>query len=294
MEGLDNTNPVREGKDSRKLFLRNAFYLLAHRKQILSNSRMSLAPVGVGAIPLGAYLEWWTEGRQAVRMNDEGRLSLVFQLAGSPFSGTNSCTEIYEDGTIKNCKIHSFSRSYGLFRKICRKYEDSQPCPQVFTISEVVSTLKAGDVGEMNIHWEVLPLFLQRRIEFLEREAEISKESYHELYIRHINTLLRWKETEVRTLYFEYTKRATKIHAEIDNVRAERSQLKQSLKSGKIESRDYQSLVSKIKKVICELENELYRYAYQELRRIFPEEYVSIEYIEDYIKSTKQQISNKE
>ena len=84
-----------------RIFLNNAFFLLAHRDRIMSDSRMFLAsvpvqngPIYFGKLCLGAYLEWWLSYDTVRRISEDGRLSLVFRLAGSPYSGRNSCNEV--------------------------------------------------------------------------------------------------------------------------------------------------------------------------------------------------------
>ncbi len=71
-------------EELRQLFVSNAFYLLAHKERILSDSRMFLCPVaiqngiaytgtsGFRKPTLGVYLEWWGLVKEAMRTDKKG------------------------------------------------------------------------------------------------------------------------------------------------------------------------------------------------------------------------------
>ena len=110
-------NPSATVVEQRQLFISNAFYLLAHKERILSDSRMFLCPVaiqngiaytgtsGFRKPTLGVYLEWWGLVKEAMRTDKKGCRSLVYQLAGSPLSGRNCCSAVREDGKTETVSL---------------------------------------------------------------------------------------------------------------------------------------------------------------------------------------------
>ena len=134
-----------------KLFLNNAFFLLAHRDRIMHDSRMYLAsvsvpngPINFGKLCLGTYLEWWWSYDIVRRTSEDGRFSLVFRLAGSPFSGRNSCDEVYEDGSRKVVHISNFMNAVGKLKRISElysKYNNNEK----YSLEEVIEILKKED-----------------------------------------------------------------------------------------------------------------------------------------------------
>lgn len=133
-----------------RIFLNNAFFLLAHHDQIMRDSRMFLAsvpvengPISFGKLCLGAYLEWWS-GDTVRRISEDGRQSLVFRLSGSPFSGCNSCSEVYEDGSQKVVHLSNFMNAVGRLKRISEHYSKYSNNAK-YSLEEVVEILKKED-----------------------------------------------------------------------------------------------------------------------------------------------------
>ena len=124
--------------EQRQLFVSNAFYLLAHKERILSDSRMFLCPVaiqngiaytgtsGFRKPTLGVYLEWWGLVKEAMRTDKKGCRSLVYQLAGSPLSGRNCCSAVREDGKTETVSLSSFGRHWGPFMQLNQRYTEAK------------------------------------------------------------------------------------------------------------------------------------------------------------------------
>jgi hypothetical protein len=134
-----------------RIFLNNAFFLLAHRDRIMSDCQMFLAsvpvengPISFGKLCLGVYIEWWLSYDTVRRVSEDGRLSLVFRLAGSPCSGRNSCNEVYEDGSNKVVHISNFMNAVGRLKRISEHYSryDNK---ERYSLEEVVEILKKED-----------------------------------------------------------------------------------------------------------------------------------------------------
>jgi hypothetical protein len=101
-------------------------------------------PIYFGKLCLGAYLKWWLSYDAVRRISEEGRLSLVFRLAGSPFSGRNSCNEVYEDGSQKVVHLSNFMNAVGRLKRISENYSKHNNTER-YSLEEVVEILKKED-----------------------------------------------------------------------------------------------------------------------------------------------------
>ncbi len=132
-------------------FTDNAFLLLCHNKEILSDSRMSYAPVpiennlaytgtnGLRNPVIGVYIELWLTCEAAVIVNDKGDRGLLYHFSGSPLSGSNSCQYIFPDGKIITKHNSDFCKAWKCFRELNNKYESFKRKDNVFSIKELVS-----------------------------------------------------------------------------------------------------------------------------------------------------------
>lgn len=179
-----------EKEQQKKLFTDNAFYLLAHQKRIMRDSRMFLAPVavqnglayigtsGFNAATLGIYLEWWNECPIALRVDKESRRSLVFHLAGSPLSGANRCAEVYEDGRTESVQVSSFISHWRPFTAINTRYDEAKHIYQAYTLEQVLDILHAEDGEDWDYSSEIKERFMQSEINELKKKVErLTKES---------------------------------------------------------------------------------------------------------------------
>ena len=120
-----------------KLFLKEAFFLYENKDRILSDISMALTPTpfrnglaytgssGLGDATLGVYLEWWDACRKSVIKNGEKPYALTYRIAGSPLSGSNSCSAVTRDGrTITVHLMSPFSDAWGSFMHINQRYAD--------------------------------------------------------------------------------------------------------------------------------------------------------------------------
>lgn len=149
--------PSPEEERQQKLFVENAFYLLAHRERILRDSRMFLAPVAIqSALALtgvsgfrrptvGVYLEYWTNCLGAIQTDEQGHRSLVYYIAGSPLSGNNNCSVVGEDGETSGVTLSSFSEHWKPFVSINTRYTEAKHIYQAYTLEEVLDILHHED-----------------------------------------------------------------------------------------------------------------------------------------------------
>lgn len=158
-------------EEEERIFLDNAFFFLAHRDQIMKDSRMFLAPVPIhhtiffwhGNICLGDYLEWWLSCESARRMTNDNRMSLVYLLTGSHCSGSNRCHEVGEFGTTERIQLSDFSAAAGQFIRIAERYKNVVGEYEAYSLEKVVELLKREDAEGRAFPQDYAALFTKTR-----------------------------------------------------------------------------------------------------------------------------------
>ena len=119
------TDKERKEEDVER-FIKNAFFFLAHKERILTDSRMFLCAVpitsgmsisgtsGFENPTLGIYLQWWEVCAGAMFTDKKGRRGLLYKLSGSSLSGHNICGVVHEDGTTKNVELRLPLKTIGI------------------------------------------------------------------------------------------------------------------------------------------------------------------------------------
>ena len=271
-----------EWVQKQQLFVDNAFYLLAHIDRIMSDSRMFLAPVavqsglaytgtsGFNRPTLGVYLEWWQTCDGAMRIDNEGRRSLVYRLAGSPLSGSNRCSAVREDGTIETVSLSSFMSHWSPFTKINTRYTDAKVRYQAYTLQEVLEILHHEDNGKLDYDHIITTRFMQHEIDRLSRRVErLAKESSH-WHEKYLYALISFKEAEAMEFLTEYKELEKRSNMEIEQLKMQKKELKAQLKRGQIDNVTYQRSITPKTKRIKELEFQLYQFKDGKPREIFP------------------------
>lgn len=160
----------RRDKEQR-IFTDNAFFFLAHRDQIMKDSRMFLAPVPIhhtiffwrGKICLGDYLEWWLSCESARRMSDDNKKSLVYLLAGSHCTGSNRCHAVDEYGRTERVQLSDFSTAAGRFIRIGERYKNFVGVYEAYSLEEVVEILKREEAEGRAFPQDYTALFKKTR-----------------------------------------------------------------------------------------------------------------------------------
>ena len=281
------TEPVSDERiQKQQLFVDNAFYLLAHMDRIMNDSRMFLAPVavqsglaytGTGGFSrptLGIYLEWWQTCDGAMRIDNEGRRSLVYRLAGSPLSGSNRSSAVREDGEMETVSLSTFISYWSPFIKINTRYTDAKVRYQAYTLQEVLDILHCEDNGKLDYDHVITTRFMQHEIDRLSKRVErLTKESSH-WHEKYLFALISSKEEKVREFLAEYDKLETRVSQEIEHLKTQKKELKTHLKRGQIDNVSFQRSFTPMNKRIKDLEFELYRF--ENDRRRFRREINSI------------------
>ena len=137
------------------LFTENAWFFLQHAEEILSDSRMFLAPVnvtnalayigtnGFQDATLGVYLEWWLHFSEA---SIDANGSLICFISGSPLSGTNSCSSVTLAGETGRSELRTrFSDVWRSFIRINTRYNEVKQRCEAYSLEDVLIRLKGEE-----------------------------------------------------------------------------------------------------------------------------------------------------
>ena len=264
-------------------FIKNAFFFLAHKERILTDSRMFLCPVpiqsgmsisgtsGFKDPTLGVYLQWWERCEGAMRTDKKGRRSLLYKLSGSSLSGHNICGEVYEDGSTKNVELRPFWDYGKSFIHINNTYKSAKQKYQAYSLQHVLDILDHEEEGDSGFAHTIDEQMQSREISAL-------NELLHDLITRneeleHRNEELEKALNDERILHFydRYKDLERRVFAEKEQLLQQKRDLKMALRRGDCSNQDYQRQVQAITRRIKEAERELAEYKESEILKAFPE-----------------------
>lgn len=286
--------PTEEIERQKKLFTDNAFYLLAHRERIMRDSRMFLTPVaatnglaytGVSGFhnpTVGIYLEWWATCGNAMRTDENGNRSLVFHLAGSPLSGANHCSEVYEDGRIEQIHLSCFSDCWRPFMAINTRYDEAKHIYQAYTLEELLDVLNKEDNEDFDSSREINECFMLHEIDKLNKRVEQLTEESDKWHTMYADTFMKYNDARISKAFAEFQSFKEKTETEIDLIKSQKRKLKAKLKSGCIDNISYQRTLMPLNKRIQDLEFGVSTRKYDLLNK-FLAEGISYSTIESYM-----------
>ena len=297
--------PSEEAKEQRQLFIRNAFYLLAHKERILSDSRMFLCRVpiqsgmaytgisGFNKPTLGVYIEWWTNVSTSMYVDENGRRTLVYLLSGSPLTGANSCGIVHEDGETESAwlKFHSL---WSPFIKVNRRYTQAKELYQAYTLEEVLDILHQEDDNCQTFEHSIDKVFMECEIKFLKQEIEKlqgDRDNWQRIYE---DTLFRYNEDRIRQFYADFLEMESQTNAEIDQTKQKIKELKADLRNKVVNNKTYQQKLRLLKGHISSLEFKISRFQSETVRETFSDEKdITFNLIERYASQDSDEKDNE-
>ena len=291
----------KEKEADKERFIKNAFFFLAHKERILTDSRMFLCPVpiqsgmsmsgisGFVSPTLGVYLQWWERCEGAMRADKKGRRSLVFKLSGSSLSGYNVCDEVCEDGKTKCSQLYDFKVLRDGFIRINNIYKSVKQKFQAYSIQQVLDILdheEEGDHDYANV--------INEQLQSHEINA-LNKRVHH---LNAINQALQRRNKELeRALYNErilhyydgYLALQQRVTTEIEGLKQQKRDLKAALHRGDYDNQSYERRVNAINLGIKEAEQELTEYKNSETLMTSQGEALPFWYIEDQAKKLRNE-----
>ena len=303
--GNKKPTPIpQEPCEQRDLFIDNAFYLMAHRERIMSDSRMFLSPVtmnngiaytgtsGFRRPTLGVYLEWWTLTTEAMSIDSEGHRRLVYHIAGSPLTGMNHCTAVCDDGKRRRVSLSSFGRHWGPFTCINKRYDEAKVQYQAYSLEQVIAILKAEDSGTADLDHALEVEFLKHETTRMEHEMEEFKRMYEQetkncnvWRNRYYRMLLATKDAEVMKIVADYREMKQSLEDKKAQLIERKLELKAALRRGEIDNKTFQKQVTPPMNKLKKDEFELPILINDCLADLFPNERVDIHTALDYVKN---------
>lgn len=269
-----------------KFFTDHAFFFLDHRKQILNDSRMFLAPVpvengiaymgtsGFKRPTLGVYIEWWMSCIPAIIDRYRKDTWLVYYIAGSPLSGRNCCGIVNTNGECRSeCLPNPFSAIWRSFVEVNTHYDEAKERYEAYSLEEVVKLLEANDKGDSMLERELF--LLRRENQVLRQQIQDTKEAgakaKEEMRSTLLKAYLECKREALTNWYADYCRKQEEGKEVLESLNLQKQQLKQQLRHGEITRMFYQHKLTPLKKRIFNLEQELECMAKMELSELLPE-----------------------
>ena len=270
-----------EEKNHADFFTKHLFFFISHRKEIYEDSRMFLSPVpvqngiaytgtsGFRCPTLGIYMEYFEHCPKSAVLCEDGKVRFIWRFAGSPLTGSNSCSMVGSDGVAVPCKISDFIELWPKFIRINSRYDACKVNSVVYTLEEVYRRLKEADKPvdimdspEILGYKDALTYSEHWKSEYLK---EIYKLKDEQKYV-HFGS----RAPELRELYHEASAKISQSKKEKKTLKDKRIDLKHKLRDGEIDSKTYQEDIMQINKRLEELETGADRWVSQRLEQFFP------------------------
>lgn len=282
-----------------QIFTENAWFFLEHAEEILSDSRLFLAPVKIqnglayfgtnGFIKpaLGVYLEWWLNYKSGRDKNG----NLIYYISGSPLSGSNCCMSVAPDGEHVDCRHDIyFGDVWRGFIEENNRYNDAKVNYEAYSLEEALIKMHGEDY-----RFRIQQMKYEAREKVLkwERNGLLSKvknlrEKLSDNIVKNKQLELRHNADSIKKFVEEYnekTKAFNKIHG---HYVQERTELKRLYHSGHIEC-DYRTKLTEISKPMRDAKHELSVMANQFMRKTFGKNPNGIN-LQDVLKFAKQHL----
>ncbi len=271
-------------KQAVKFFTDHVFFLFDHREQILSDSRMFLAPVpvqngiaytgtsGFRRPTLGVYIEWWMTCVPAI-INQYEDTWLVYYIAGSPLSGCNCCGIVNANGKCRSENLpRPFNGIWAPFVDVNTRYDEAKEHYEAYSLEEVVKLLEANDKGESLTERNLY--FCQRENQMLRQKILDTREAGAKETERMRRTLLKayleCNRDALTNWYADYCRKQEEGKEVLESLRLQKQQLKRQFREAKVTRMSYQHQLTPLKKRIYELEQKLEKMANEELSELLP------------------------
>ena len=268
----------KERKEEDKVrFIKNAFFFLAHKERILTDSRMFLCPVPIESIgfadsTLGIYLQWWETCAGAMFTDKKGRRGLLYKLSGSSLSGHNIADVVHEDGTTKNVELHPFKDYRNSFIHINNIYKSAKQKYQAYSLQQVLDILDHEEEGDHDYAHAINEQFQSQEINVLNERVHHLNARIEMLEHSLSNARQELREEKLLHFYDRYKDLEMHIFSKVEQLLQQKRDLKMALRRGDYTNQVYERQVNDITKRINEAEEELEKFKSEEINRVFPNE----------------------
>lgn len=256
-----------EGSD-RDLFLKHAHFFFHNADRILKDSRMFLTPIptsshlaysgtsGFQSPTLGIYIEWWLHCEIDNTHDDKGRDALTYHIAGSPLTGSNSCSCVYPDGTTAPVLYDHFGTIWKSFVQINQRYAESKQLYEAYTLQQVLQILLSTEQSEESVLSTKL-LIQEGQNARLKKQLGELQEKHDELSAKYQDACIRLHQHELDEFANEYRRREKETAAQIAELDKQGKEIRAKRKLKEINDIEYQRLLRPLEKKRRELRGAL-------------------------------------
>ena len=293
------TDKERKEEDKER-FIKNAFFFLAHKERILTDSRMFLCPVpitngmsisgtsGFENPTLGIYLQWWETYAGVMRTDKKGRRSLVYHLTGSILSGCNHCAEVYEDGKTKIVQLLPFKDHWKPFVHINNTYKSAKQKYQAYSLQQVLDILDHEEEGDNNYAHTINEQYRSQEINMFKERVQDLNARIEKLEHSLSDARKELREEKLLHYYDRYKDLELRLFSKVEQLLQQKRDLKMALQRGDYPILVYERQVNDITKRINEAEEELEKFKSEEINRVFPDENLLFCQIESEVKKIRE------
>lgn len=255
------------------LFTDNAWLLLEHAEEIMSDSKMFLTRVpvqnglaytgtsGFRCPTVGVYLEWWQNYPDAA-IDKNG--NLVWYISGSPLTGRNCCSSVTPQGEqVPIAQRTSFPAIWKSFMDVNNRYNEVKQTCEAYTLEQLLAKLRGEDyrVKLVEMKHELLEEMLYDKTESLNKTIRYKEHQIESLYKLNRDLQLHYLHNRVMEFGRAYFEKEKNNETVVVKYHEDRRDLKQRLHSGIVNQRDYHALLAQISKEYREKKSELSQFA---------------------------------
>lgn len=250
----ESMNREAERQYNHHLFTENAWLFLEHAEEILSDSRMFLAPVniqnglaytGISGFrnpTLGIYVEWWLNF--ADESHDHG--NPIWFISGSPLSGCNACSCVDPSGKhIDMSKTKRFGEVWTTFKDVNTRYTDAKQLYQAYSLEDVILKLRGEEYNHriIAIRYEARERVQAREMEKLRRSNSSISRKLQKVIMKNKLLQLKLHRAEILAFYERYADKEKQCNAAHEIYNDIHKRLKEQMHSGTLAG-DYNHLLA--------------------------------------------------
>lgn len=248
--------------------------------------------LGMDAPTIGVYLEWWSSCLGSMVLSKSGRMSLIYELTGSPHSKVTSGRQLYENGETEPIHSYGHVQYWESLIEINKRYSEAKQIYEAYTLQELLDILHEEDGGEKDFTSNVRELFLRHHIAELKTYIEYLYEEFSIRMKRWTHAELRLHDDEVCQIYADYKALEQRVVPQIEELRSQKQSLKRQFKSGQLTSRSYQDALKTVREQIYQLEEQLRVFGYKANERLRGRGVISIQDICAYVQNKDKEESD--
>lgn len=276
------------------LLKENAFTLLRNHHIILNDPRMRYATINITCgkanngvknltnPTIGALIDWWTNNNTISYYYHQGytlcyKLFVYDSWMNASLKYTSESGSIYDMPSLNSRELWA-----NLEASIAKHTPSNEEGLTPYTLEQVIETLKAHPTTDCGI--DAVEFFYQKQyidqleyiIKKLHNEKDTINHKYHFLLM-----------TEKRAQLEEFYNKYLLIKGKLSETREEKieviASLKKDIKDGAISQKDANKVLDSINKEIETLEWELFNMKQKELAALFPNEWIYLGEIKEFL-----------